>query len=442
MVDTSELIEIANTRRSNRSGDVIFIHGLNGNGRQYWIPDGHPECFWPRWIGEDIEEVGVWSISYPASAFAWQGAVMPLGQRVASIINLLLVNGLITERPVVFITHSLGGLLVKQMLRSARDGTVANAESLVEQTKGIVFIATPHQGSNLANIVDSLGFSLSNDIVENLKRDQPNLIDLNTWFVNNFNTLDIQVQAFCETLPTPLGRRNFFGRIIRSIVVNCTSANPMLPKVNVVPLDKDHISICQLYNREENLLYKNVVPFIKKCLLSSPDKIPTVAPPSKEVELKSDKNVNYTKLRSLLVAGKWKEADQETTDKMLQVLGKDSWLDIETENIDSFPCNDLRTIDQLWLKYSEGRFGFSIQNKIWQEVAGEVDIEREKKLGYRVGWRKEEKWLSYSELTFNLDAPEGHLPWTPLKRTGGGRGSGEGARWVSSLVRRIVTCNI
>lgn len=260
----AELIPIKNTERDDLQGDVIFVHGLNGNGREYWSPNDHPECFWPEWVGEDIEKVGVWSIGYSASAFAWQGPTMPLSQRVANIINLLQTNHLATERPVVFITHSLGGLLVKQMLQSADIGTVANAQSLVQQTKGIVFIATPHQGADLANFVDSLGFLLPTDLVDTLKRDQQNLIDLNTWFRNNFDRLGIQVQAFCETQPTSLGTK-FPATVIKRIVVNCTSADPGLPNVNVVPLGKDHISICQLDSRED-LLYKNVIPFIKQSL--------------------------------------------------------------------------------------------------------------------------------------------------------------------------------
>jgi hypothetical protein len=212
--------------------------------------------------------VGVWSIGYSASAFAWQGDSMPLSQRVANIINLLQKNNLATNRPVVFITHSLGGLLVKQMLHSAMDGTVADARSLVQQTKGIVFIATPHQGADLANFVDSLGFLLPTDLVDTLKRDQQNLIDLNTWFRNNFDKLGIQVQAFCETQSTSLGTRLL--QVIRRIVVNCTSADPGLPNVNVVPLGKDHISICQLDSREDQL-YKNVIPFIKDSLRILPD---------------------------------------------------------------------------------------------------------------------------------------------------------------------------
>jgi serine/threonine protein kinase len=139
---------------------------------------------------------------------------------------------------------------------------------------------------------------------------------------------------------------------------------------------------------------------------------PPATPPD---SLKSAQGVDYTRRRDLLAAGKWKEADQETLKVMLKVARREKEDYFDTGSIDNFPCDDLRTIDQLWVKYSQGRFGFSVQKKIWLEVGGKVDWDTEKKLGDRVGWRKRRKgrkdWLSYNDLTFNLQAPEGHLPW-------------------------------
>ena len=87
---------------------------------------------------------------------------------------------------------------------------------------------------------------------------------------------------------------------------------------------------------------------------------------------------------------------------------KEGWFD--TNSIENFPCDDLRTIDKLWVKYSQGHFGFSVQKKIWLEVGGKVDYDTECKLGDRVGWRKRGSWLNKSDLTYNKQAPVGHLP--------------------------------
>ena len=129
-------------------------------------------------------------------------------------------------------------------------------------------------------------------------------------------------------------------------------------------------------------------------------------------DLRSERGIDYRRLRDLLAAGDWLGADREMADKMLLVIGKDFCFEINTDDIEQFPCTDLRTIDRLWVKYSNGHFGFSVQKRIWQEVGGKVDIETEKKFDERVGWRVKGKWLgkSYSELTFSLQAPKGHLP--------------------------------
>jgi eukaryotic-like serine/threonine-protein kinase len=156
---------------------------------------------------------------------------------------------------------------------------------------------------------------------------------------------------------------------------------------------------------------------------------------------------DYTKLSESLAAGKWKEADEETKRLMLSV-GKreeDGWLDAGI--IDTFPCQDLRTIDNLWVKHSNGRFGFSVQKKIYEGLggrSGRIDYHLTilDQFGEKVGWKKAGNWLYYADITFDLTAPEGHLPvevlwmeyevWRLLYAMNG----------VSSLASRLAECQI
>ncbi|MDJ0556086.1 MAG: GUN4 domain-containing protein [Microcoleaceae cyanobacterium MO_207.B10] len=131
--------------------------------------------------------------------------------------------------------------------------------------------------------------------------------------------------------------------------------------------------------------------------------------------------LDYTELETLLSEGKWKAADRETARCMLQVAGRQytSWL--RGEDIDKFPCTDIRVIDQLWVKYSYGKFGFSVQQKIYQDLGGIRAHHPEiwEKFAEKVGWRQRRgivwnKWMSYSELTFKESTPYmGHLPTIP-----------------------------
>ncbi|MEP0924359.1 GUN4 domain-containing protein [Leptolyngbya sp. ST-U4] len=134
---------------------------------------------------------------------------------------------------------------------------------------------------------------------------------------------------------------------------------------------------------------------------------------------------NYAHLEALLKAGKWKEADQETGKQMCLVMEQPEKCWLRVKDIEQFPYADLQTIDQLWVKYSNDRFGFGAQKKIWQQCGSPRDsykfIKQWKKFGEAVGWRLEgeidsksglitERWKREQELTFDTSAPEGHLP--------------------------------
>ena len=131
-----------------------------------------------------------------------------------------------------------------------------------------------------------------------------------------------------------------------------------------------------------------------------------------QVSLVSAKGVDYRKLHDLLKAKKWKEADAETRVKILKVANRESEGWLRQEDAKNFSCQDLGTIDKLWVKYSNGKFGFSVQKQIYQGVGGskEYNSDDYKKFADKVGWRKGGKWLNYSELTFSEKHYTGHLP--------------------------------
>jgi serine protease Do len=124
--------------------------------------------------------------------------------------------------------------------------------------------------------------------------------------------------------------------------------------------------------------------------------------------------VIFQNLESLLKAGKWRDADEETWGLMLKLTKREQegWLRIE--DVKNFPRQELRKMDQLWVKYSNGKFGFSVQKQIWLNLGGKLDGELDwdtyQKLGDRVGWRKNNDWLSYDSYTFDTNARAGYLP--------------------------------
>lgn len=118
-----------------------------------------------------------------------------------------------------------------------------------------------------------------------------------------------------------------------------------------------------------------------------------------------ESSVDYSKLQKLLQRKKWQEADQETWDVLCQALGKHLGYYLKNGDIERLPAEDLRTIDQLWLKYSDNHFGFSIQGFIYQDVGEDYYA-----FCQRVGWPLHDPINLDSMLQFNLRSPLGHLP--------------------------------
>ncbi|BAY39305.1 hypothetical protein NIES2111_36790 [Nostoc sp. NIES-2111] len=126
------------------------------------------------------------------------------------------------------------------------------------------------------------------------------------------------------------------------------------------------------------------------------------------VTLKSSCGMNYHPLQQLLAKQDFQAADRLTIEKMCELAGpmavKRKWLYF-TE-VESFPIDDIQTINQLWIVHSEGKFGFSVQRDIWLSLGKNWD-----NLWPKIGWKSGNNWTRYpNSFTWDLTAPRGHLP--------------------------------
>lgn len=92
------------------------------------------------------------------------------------------------------------------------------------------------------------------------------------------------------------------------------------------------------------------------------------------IELISAKGIDYLELEKLLKAQEWGKASHLTAKHILQAAEceKEGYIDID--KVKTFPCEDLMTIDRLWMKYSDGVYGFSVQRNIYVECGGSLDF--------------------------------------------------------------------
>jgi len=126
------------------------------------------------------------------------------------------------------------------------------------------------------------------------------------------------------------------------------------------------------------------------------------------VPLRSERAIDYQPLLDALVAQEYQTADRLTLQKLCEAAGPDTvkrgWLYF-TE-VESLPATDLLTVDRLWLAYSGGKFGFSVQRRLWLSLGRNFE-----KLWPRIGWKEGNIWTRYpGGFVWDLSAPLGHLP--------------------------------
>jgi hypothetical protein len=234
-------------------GDVVFVHGLGGDPYATWQKDSTPT--WFAWLPQQRPDLNFWSLEYEIHPTAWTGTAMPLSDRAMNVLAALDAAG-IGARPLCFLTHSMGGLLVKQLLRHAVD-LAKEYSHIARSTRGVVFFSTPHAGSGVATLLTYIALFLRTTIaMEELQAHEPRLRELNLWYRSNADGLDIASKVFYETKETK-----------GVLVVNATSADPGLTGVSPIPVDTDHLQVCHP-DSPEDFRYRQVVRFLDSRLVA------------------------------------------------------------------------------------------------------------------------------------------------------------------------------
>lgn len=255
-----ELIRVANCDNKDRIGDVVFLHGLGGDGRGTWT-DGNTNVFWPEELGKELSDVGIWSLSYEASPSGWLGHAMPIVDRALNVLDTLSVNG-IGEKPIVFIMHSLGGLVAKSVVRQAIDSGNRDYKGIAQNTRGFVFFATPHTGADLPKLTDylkNLATALRiTDPVKEMAANSAMLRELNFWYRDNVPQRGYDTFIYREAY-------NTYG--VR--VVDETASDIGIPGIRPIPFDADHLTICKIANPQDSRFLR-VIKFVRESLTRNP----------------------------------------------------------------------------------------------------------------------------------------------------------------------------
>ncbi|CAI9587099.1 unnamed protein product [Staurois parvus] len=253
--------------------DVLFVHGLLGAAFKTWrqqdrdqpLDDGtsqeddYTEC-WPKdWLAADCPALRIISVEYDTHISDWKVKCpadrKSMAYRSTELLSKLKTAG-VGERPIIWVSHSMGGLLVKKMLVNASKDE--DMHDLVKNTLGIAFFSVPHHGSRLAEYSVNARLLLFPSVeVKELSKDSPALKQLNEEFHEIVKNKNFKVVSFAEKLPTRI------GSMMKLHVVPVESAD--LGIGDLIPVDVNHLNICKPKSKD-SFIYQRTLQFIVDAL--------------------------------------------------------------------------------------------------------------------------------------------------------------------------------
>ncbi|XP_026676268.1 protein SERAC1 [Diaphorina citri] len=229
--------------------------------------DSYTQC-WPQdWLASDVKGLRVLGVNYETSLSHWlphcpqtDPSKRKLEDRSEQILDQLLKCG-VGDRPIVFIAHSMGGLLVKNMLSLAWHRQYANDKysKFLNQTKAVMFFSTPHKGAHLATLNEAYRFLLLPSMeVDELRLNSPQLLKLHEDFLRVVRYTNLKVISFAETQGTM-----FSSLKINIELVPTPLADPNVGELYEIPLD--HMNVCKP-DSNQSFIYQKVLHCVQEVL--------------------------------------------------------------------------------------------------------------------------------------------------------------------------------
>lgn len=198
--------------------DICFVHGLTGNRDTTWTVREQAVAWPPNLLPIYLPKARLLTFGY--DAYAVRKTVASASRLVDHAANLL--TDLTNERPppdasqrrIIFVAHSSGGLVCKEAILQSRDNPEAHLRGIFDSVIGIAFMGTPHGGAWMAHWskipAHALGFvkSTNKSILETLETNDQLLESnqLKFWSTvreRHQGGKQLEVTCFFETLPFP-----------------------------------------------------------------------------------------------------------------------------------------------------------------------------------------------------------------------------------------------
>lgn len=129
--------------------DICFVHGLTGNRESTWTAHGQ-SVPWPKaLLPSNLPNARL--LTYGYDAYVVRKSAVSTNRLIDHATNLLndLCNS--SSRPLIFVVHSLGGLVCKEAILLSQNSPEPHLRGIFDRVIGVVFMGTPHKGAWLAN---------------------------------------------------------------------------------------------------------------------------------------------------------------------------------------------------------------------------------------------------------------------------------------------------
>ncbi|KAK2770149.1 hypothetical protein CKAH01_04492 [Colletotrichum kahawae] len=196
--------------------DIVFVHGLTGNAYNTWVyrQKNGGNVHWPSdFLKDDIPDARILTFGYDADVVNWwePASNNRIGNHAENLLGSLTRLRERTdteERKIIFVMHSLGGLVVQNVLDLSRSNPARHLRNLEAATTGLAFLGTPHFGSDKAEwgafgtAMLGLVKSTNTSIVQVLRPDSEMLSVIQKKFheILLMRFEDLQVTCFHEEL--------------------------------------------------------------------------------------------------------------------------------------------------------------------------------------------------------------------------------------------------
>ena len=193
------------------------------------------------------------------------------------------------RRPVIFVAHSLGGLLVKEALRRSESSEEPEFKDIVKSTKGVIFLGTPHRGSpgmaDLGETVRSIASTIlrldSNAaLLRTLGTDSPELELGRESFTTLWRKYGFRVKTFQEAW----GISGINAGPLNNKVVPDTSSTLDDPREHAETISANHMNMCR-FETSLDAGYRKISLEIRSMVVSGrmgtstpPGRLPTLPP--------------------------------------------------------------------------------------------------------------------------------------------------------------------